>query len=158
MLWRCNIILNRRRSSFTGNSEGLKSADLVCDNSYIRITIGLAVITPLAFLRRLDSLRYVSFLAIAAIVYIVGLVFFYALLWPEGMPKEGLVSIDQIVWWNPDPMSLARYSPIFVFAFTCHPNLFSIHNELKSNTNKRMSIIIFITIVITYEFAHLLTR
>jgi amino acid permease len=70
----------------------------------------LAVITPLAFLRRLDSLRYVSFLAIVAIVYIVGVVIFYALLWPAGMPEQGRILIDQIVWWNTDPMALARYT------------------------------------------------
>lgn len=53
-------------------------------------SIALAVISPLAFLRSLDSLKYVSLLAIASVVFILGIVVFFALLWPRGMPDHGM--------------------------------------------------------------------
>jgi amino acid permease len=120
-------------------------------NRHIWVSIGLAIVCPLAFLRRLDSLRYVSFLAMFCISFIVGIVVFYAILWPVGMPPQR-IAIDQIMWWKSDVFALLRLSPIFVFAFACHPNLFSIHNELQSNTNKRMTGVILITSIISYTF------
>lgn len=51
------------------------------------VTISVLVVFPLGFLRRLDSLKYTSILALLAIAYLVGIVVFYALLWPPGMPK-----------------------------------------------------------------------
>jgi amino acid permease len=59
-------------------------------NNQIWVSIGLALISPLAFLRKLDSLRYVSFLAMFCITFIVGIVVSYAILWPVGMPIEGI--------------------------------------------------------------------
>lgn len=73
------------------------------------------------------------------------------------------ISLDQVVWWKDDVATLGRVSPIFVFAFTCHTNLFciylfflltqsllAIHNELVSNTNRRMHTVIFTTSFVTY--------
>lgn len=79
--------------------------------------------SPLAFLKRLDSLKYVSGLSLVAMLYLVGISVVYALIWPAGMPEHGIISFDEIVWWNPDLMALARLSPIIVCAFTCHPNI-----------------------------------
>jgi hypothetical protein len=70
------------------------------------------------------------------ITFIVGIVIFYAILWPVGMPSQGRISMDEILFWNPDLFALLRLSPIFVFAFACHPNLF-------------VSLVAFLTIVDT---------
>jgi amino acid permease len=71
----------------------------------------------------MDALKYTSSLALFAVFYLVGIVVTYTLVWPLGMPEEGHVQFEQIVWWNSDPMVLARLAPIFIFAFTAHQNL-----------------------------------
>jgi amino acid permease len=75
------------------------------------------VITPLAFLKRLDSLRHTSFIALIAVVYLV-LIVIYNYFGPdyEAPPKEKIhyVKFSTKFFTN---------LPIFVFAFTCHQNV-----------------------------------
>lgn len=90
----------------------------------IWVSVSVLLVAPLAFLRRLDSLKYTSGLALLAVIYLVVIVIVYYVFWPAGMPTTGHPTFNQIPWWNNDLGALARVSPIVVFAFTCHQNLF----------------------------------
>eukprot|EP01128_Nolandella_sp_AFSM9_P004258 TRINITY_DN1881_c0_g1_i1.p1 TRINITY_DN1881_c0_g1~~TRINITY_DN1881_c0_g1_i1.p1 ORF type:complete len:550 (+),score=85.01 TRINITY_DN1881_c0_g1_i1:116-1651(+) len=106
--------------------EGLKDpshalADSVFAHRRFWIVCMMVLIAPLASLKRLNSLRYASYVAIATVVYLVFMVIFFFL------TGDGL---GDIVWVKLD-LSFFKVLPIFVFSFTCHQNLFSIYNEMQ---------------------------
>ncbi|RYP41973.1 hypothetical protein DL767_000604 [Monosporascus sp. MG133] len=92
------------------------------------ITIFMLVIMPLAFLRRLDSLKYTSIVALLAIGYLIVLVVYH-------FASDALAPRDNIryVEWG-GPVEALSALPVVVFAYTCHQNKFSILNELKDNS------------------------
>ncbi|KAG6886240.1 hypothetical protein C0993_010802 [Termitomyces sp. T159_Od127] len=112
------------------------------------ISIFMVVIGPLAFLRRLDSLRHTSYVALFSVAYLVVIVV-ACYFWPiAGMPARGDV---HLIKFTP---SFVSTFPIQVFAYTCAQNLFPMYNEVRSNTQARMNIIIGGSIgsaIITYE-------
>ncbi|KAF8523611.1 transmembrane amino acid transporter protein-domain-containing protein [Gautieria morchelliformis] len=100
------------------------------------ITLLMAVLIPLCFLRRLDSLRYASYTAVFAVVYLVLIVivcYFY--------PIEGTTPAGPIYLIHFTPNFVSTF-PVQVFAYTCAQNIFPIYNELVSNTQKRMNSVI----------------
>ena len=106
------------------------------------ISIFMTIIIPLSFLRRLDSLKYTSFVALVAVLYLFMLVI-YLFFDPARLPAaEGKVAI-----WSPHWTFFSRL-PIFVFAFTCHQNLFAVYNELIDNTPRRINFVIWQSILI----------
>lgn len=77
----------------------------------------ITMVLPLSFLRKLDSLKYTSLVALVAVIYLYVIVVYhyYSPNYPPP-PK--------------DDIELARFStsilghlPVFVFAFTCHQNV-----------------------------------
>ncbi|KAK7752519.1 hypothetical protein SLS62_005487 [Diatrype stigma] len=92
------------------------------------ITIFMLVIMPLAFLRRLDSLKYTSIVALVAIGYLIVLVVYH-------FASDTLAPRDKVryVGWG-GPIEALSALPVVVFAYTCHQNKFSILNELKDNS------------------------
>lgn len=100
------------------------------------LTLSIFVIGPLCFLRKLGSLKIASMVAISSVVYLCFMVVLN-FLFPSADVKalKGTVSL-----WKPslhfqDTNSLKSF-PIFVFAYTCHHNTFSVINELQNNTLK----------------------
>jgi amino acid permease len=88
----------------------------------IWITIGMITVIPLCFLRRLDSLRYTSAFSLVSVVYLFFVVvLFYLNPSPEMPPKPALEDLE---WFRFDSGFVTHF-PIFVFAFTCHQNVFS---------------------------------
>lgn len=87
----------------------------------LRATYRLVVI-PLAFLKRLDSLKYTSVVALVSIGYLVVLVVYHFL---KGDTKSDRGDIRVIEWGG----AIATLSslPVVVFAYTCHQNV-SIHS------------------------------
>jgi len=112
------------------------------------ITLFMLVLVPLAFLRRLDSLRHTSYIALFSVAYLIVIVI-TAYFWPlKGVTSPGDISL---IHFTPNFVSTF---PVQVFAFTCAQNLFPIYNELASNTQKRMNIVIGSSIgsaTLTYE-------
>lgn len=103
------------------------------------ISLFMIVITPLSFLRRLDSLKYTSTVALGAVVYLVFLsIFFYA----GGTQDRVPVDSDKIHLINPQWTFLKKL-PVFVFAFTCHQNIFAVQNELRYNSQTRLNAVSF---------------
>ncbi|KAJ8654918.1 hypothetical protein O0I10_009312 [Lichtheimia ornata] len=100
------------------------------------ITVFMAsAILPLSFLRKLDSLKYTSLVALIAVVYLCTIVLYY------------FFSISNPV--HPPVIEYATFSsdffsrlPVFVFAFTCHQNIFSVYNELKDNSQRQINSVI----------------
>ncbi|EFX01864.1 amino acid transporter [Grosmannia clavigera kw1407] len=92
------------------------------------ITVFILFIIPLAYLRRLDSLKYTSIIALVAIGYLVVLVVYH---FASDIPTDrGEV---RIITWE-GPVAMLRSLPVVVFAYTCHQNMFSILNEIKDTS------------------------
>ncbi|KAH9004522.1 transmembrane amino acid transporter protein-domain-containing protein [Lactarius hatsudake] len=112
------------------------------------ISLLMVVLVPLSFLRRLDSLRHTSYIALFSCAYLVVIVIvchFY--------PVKGMIPPGEIHLIKFTPSFISTF-PIQVFAFTCAQNLFPIFNEINNNSQKRMNIVIGTAIgsaTITYE-------
>ncbi|PIA14898.1 hypothetical protein COEREDRAFT_82330 [Coemansia reversa NRRL 1564] len=112
-------------------SLGFKTQLLLSRNFWISFAIILLI--PLAFQRRLDALKYTSLTALLAVVYlfvVVAMFYFNPLRTP--LP-EGDIALFR---WSRD---FFTQLPIFVFAFTCHQNIFSVYNELHDNSSKQVN-------------------
>jgi len=75
-------------------------------------------VIPLSFLRRLDSLKYTSVIALISIAYLVVLVV-YHFASGDTLSERGNVNI---VKWQGILPTLGSF-PIIVFAYTCHQNV-----------------------------------
>lgn len=73
---------------------------------------------PLSFLRRLDSLKYTSIIALVSIAYLVVLVVYHFAA-GDTLAERGNVNV--IKWQGAIP-TLASF-PVIVFAYTCHQNV-----------------------------------
>lgn len=81
------------------------------------------MVIPLSFLRRLDSLKYTSVLALTAIAYLIVLVVYHFAA-GDTLAEKGEVNL--IKWQGIIP-TLANF-PVIVFAYTCHQNVSQHHN------------------------------
>lgn len=84
------------------------------------------IVVPLSYLKKLDSLKYTSVVALFSVVYLICLVV-------EHYFANDIPVPDKVVnIWGPISIKSTLSSfPIFVFAYTCHQNMFAIINELK---------------------------
>jgi amino acid permease len=87
------------------------------------ITISICVLTPICFLRSLHSFRYLSYFALVVVADLLFVVLY------KFFDRSGLEPRGHIDLFHVSP-ALVSSLPIYVFAFTCAQNLFSIHNEL----------------------------
>ncbi|KAI9491862.1 transmembrane amino acid transporter protein-domain-containing protein [Zychaea mexicana] len=113
------------------------------------VMFGLLV--PLSFKRTLDSFRHISALAILAVVYLCAIVIYYYFLSPD-FPKPPPEDIELIHLTS----SIFGKLPVFIFGFTCHQNLFSVHNELKNNSRRSMVKVILSSIITAGVFYELI--
>ena len=107
------------------------------------------IIIPISFLRRLESLKYTSFIALISIAYLVILVLAHFI---KGDTDRGNGGLRVIHWAGAIP-ALSSF-PVIVFAYTCHqnvcivslfsmpwsltaPQMFSILNEINNNSHFR---------------------
>ncbi|KUL92468.1 hypothetical protein ZTR_02558 [Talaromyces verruculosus] len=101
---------------------------------------GLIVI-PLSFLRRLDSLKYTSIVALISIGYLVILVV-YHFTKGDTMADRGPI---RVIHWAGIAPALSSF-PVIVFAYTCHQNMFSILNEISDNSHFQTTSVVFASI------------
>ena len=83
------------------------------------------IVIPLSFLRRLDSLKYTSFIALVSIGYLVIIVLGHYL---KGDTIADRGEIHWIQWAG--PAQVLSSFPVMVFAYTCHQNVSSTSWEL----------------------------
>ncbi|KAG4108606.1 hypothetical protein H8356DRAFT_1616915 [Neocallimastix lanati (nom. inval.)] len=124
------------------------------------ITIAVITIIPLAFMRKLDSMRHTSFISLLAVVYLLFIVVYYFYVPFEvnsaqqkrQLSKDSNPEINLSYPKNPKiekfkfSMDFFKNLPIFVFAFTCHQNVLSVYNEMKDNRQKNVNKVIISSI------------
>lgn len=114
------------------------------------ILISTLLIVPLSLLKKIDSLRYTSIVALVAILYICLLIygnFISAYLhdW-KNIPVD---KVGEISYFKPEGVKpIFKTLGIIVLAYTC-PNQFSIVSELHDPSIKRISKIVYISMTIT---------
>lgn len=87
--------------------------------SYLLLTLNRLIVIPLSFLRRLDSLKYTSIIALCSITYLVILVFAHWIMGDTPPDAKGPVRVFEPAGVIP---ALAAF-PVMVFAYTCHQNV-----------------------------------
>jgi amino acid permease len=97
------------------------------------VTAFMLVVIPLSFLRRLDSLKYTSVIALISIGYLVILVVYHFI--AKDTIDEYTTPLRIFRWAGPIP-ALSSF-PVIIFAYTCHQNMFSILNEIADNSHFR---------------------
>ncbi|GAA6061147.1 hypothetical protein JCM10212_001747 [Sporobolomyces blumeae] len=100
------------------------------------ILLSMTLLCPLAFLRKLDSLKVTSYIALCAIAYLVFIVVFYTFFRSADLPSPGDVELFKL---GPE---FVTSLPVQIFAFTCAQNIFAVFNELKSNTQPRLNLVV----------------
>jgi len=114
-----------------GFNENADSIPFLVDRHFW-VTAFMLVVIPLSFLRRLDSLKYTSVVALISIGYLVILVV-YHFTKGDTMADRGVIRVFKWAGLIPTLQSF----PVIVFAYTCHQNMFSILNEIKDNSPRR---------------------
>ena len=96
-----------------GNSDNPYATLAVADWFYLRL-----IVIPLSFLRRLDSLKYTSVVALISIGYLVILVVAHFI---KGDTKQdrGDIRVAQPA----GAVAVLSSFPVIVFAYTCHQNV-----------------------------------
>ncbi|ORX49749.1 hypothetical protein BCR36DRAFT_412717 [Piromyces finnis] len=125
------------------------------------ITVSVLLIIPLAFMRKLDSMRHTSFISLLAILYLFFIVIYYYFIpfrtnevqLRRDLSKDTVPELNPSYPVNPKvenfifSMNFFKNLPIFVFAFTCHQNILSVYNEMKDNSQKNVNKVISSSIV-----------
>ncbi|KAI8972327.1 transmembrane amino acid transporter protein-domain-containing protein, partial [Pilobolus umbonatus] len=112
---------------------------LLIDRRFWITVYMILFILPLSFLKRLDSLKYTSIIALIAAVYLCVIVVYYYV-WPVTE-----ITGDQVEYFH-ITSRIFKHIPIFIFAFTCHQNIFTVYNELKDHSERVMSRVITVAI------------
>lgn len=99
------------------------------------ITAFMLIVIPFSFLRRLDSLKYTSVVALISIGYLVILVVYHFAA-HDTLPNGHYETPLRIFKWAGIVPTLSSF-PVIVFAYTCHQNMFSILNEIADNSHFR---------------------
>jgi len=116
-------------------------------------TIG---VLPVSFFRTLDELKKASALALIFVFFLAFGIIAYAngLADPcfgnddynlDDMNDDVGTCVGEIEKFTDVPRTISKL-PIFVFAFTCHQNIFPIVNELQQRTQQRLNLVIVVAI------------
>lgn len=81
------------------------------------ITAFMLLVIPLSFLRRLDSLKYTSLVALVSIGYLIILVIYHFATDVHANPRD-----IRVIKWEGAVATLSTV-PVVVFAYTCHQNV-----------------------------------
>ncbi|CED85404.1 Amino acid transporter protein [Phaffia rhodozyma] len=100
------------------------------------LLLSMSINIPLAFFKKLDSLRFTSQAALVFVLYMLAIVITYYFHRPHDIEPAGPVKYFK---WSHGAIGTF---PVQIFAYTCAQNLFPVYNELKENTQKRMNIVI----------------
>ncbi|CDR37800.1 CYFA0S01e17480g1_1 [Cyberlindnera fabianii] len=105
------------------------------------ITIFMAfIVAPLSYLKKMDSLKFASMVALSSVAYLVILVFVH--FFKHDIQDKGPVRIFKPY----SATSILTSFPIVVFGYTCHQNMFTLINELNSQSGKIVNKVIFTAI------------
>lgn len=108
------------------------------------VTAFMLVCIPLSYLRRLDSLKYTSIVALISISYLVVLVVYHFCA-QDTLPDGHYTTPLRIFTWK-SPVAALSALPVIVFAYTCHQNMFSVLNEIADNSHFRTTSVVGVSI------------
>lgn len=91
----------------------------------------VACISPICFMKRMDSLKYTSYAGMGVVVYLVILTIANFFSSPES-------SFSNIPFMPTFSLSIFRSYGTLIFAYTCHQNILPIQNEARNNTPRGM--------------------
>ncbi|KAL8952059.1 MAG: hypothetical protein Q9222_002011 [Ikaeria aurantiellina] len=123
-----------------GFSENAAGVAFLVDRHFW-VTGFMLIVIPLSFLRRLDSLKYTSVIALISIGYLVILVVAHFI---KGDTTQDRGPV-RVVRWESVVATLSSF-PVIVFAYTCHQNMFSILNEIGNNSHFRTTSVVIASI------------
>lgn len=133
-----------RNDDSTGDSQ---EHHMFLDRRLCISLVMMFVIAPLCFKKSLNSLRHASMIAIVSVAYLCGLIIFHFLYRSE-------LERGQVYFMTPhqDAQSHSPLTtlPIFVFAYTCHHNMFSVINEQADKSFKILRRIPILAISLAY--------
>lgn len=105
------------------------------------------IVGPLCYMHHLNSLRYASMIAIGAVAYLCILVIVHFVqVSPELDELKGEVSL----WLPKNESTPLTTLPIFVFAYTCHHNMFSVINEQKDSNFTYVKFIAIFAVAVAF--------
>ena len=105
----------------------------------------LAVL-PTSFFQTLDELKKASALALVFVFLLgFGIVAYANELWGMDPCAEQEVCQGGVVAFTDIPTTLSKL-PIFIFAFTCHQNIFPIVNEMQNGMQGRLNTVVILSI------------
>ncbi|ODV61023.1 uncharacterized protein ASCRUDRAFT_34495 [Ascoidea rubescens DSM 1968] len=119
-------------------------ADAISRN--VLILSSSLVIVPLSFLKNLDSLKYSSVVGLVSIFYVFLFVIFNFVF--NGIPNDMRGPVNLIKPLN-IPSIISTFS-ILVFAFSGHPNMYSIINEAADKSVANLTFVIKSSIFISW--------
>ena len=106
---------------------------LMARNFWISLFMAVLVV-PLSYLKKLDSLKYTSVVALFSVAYLICLVVGHTIANDVEATAHVKRAVAEGVHWGPlSFLGTLRSFPVFVFAYTCHQNMFAIINELKAH-------------------------
>jgi amino acid permease len=122
-------------------------------NPNLVLFLFLCVVGPVTFFDKLDKLKYTSLCGVGAVIAVTAAAFYRY----EYTTKIHAANIAYLV-----PASYEWLGGFgkFVFAYTCHQNIFIIHSEMEDNSLPRMKRLIFmvavsaIVIYLTFGYAN----
>ncbi|ORZ05612.1 transmembrane amino acid transporter protein-domain-containing protein [Absidia repens] len=110
--------------------QGANTITILMDRRFWITLFMITAVLPLSFLRKLDSLKYTSVVALIAVIYLCAIVIEHYFAVDFVPPPEGSVELISF------STKFFSHLPVFVFAFTCHQNIFSVYNELQDNSQR----------------------
>ncbi|GAB5593637.1 hypothetical protein Unana1_08537 [Umbelopsis nana] len=120
---------------------GISNQDNILLDRRFWITLFMVTaIVPLSFMRKLDSLKYTSIVSLFAVAYLCAIVIWHFA--SSNFINDPAGNVEMIHFST----RFFRSLPVFVFAFTCHQNIFSVYNELKDNSKQVMVSVILTSI------------
>lgn len=102
-------------------------------------------VIPFSFFRTLDDLKKTSALALIFVFILAFGIVAYAHDLEDACSGQVDDCQGEVVAFTDGPTTLSKL-PIFIFAFTCHQNMFPIVNELQNRTQERLNVVIFTSI------------
>jgi len=116
------------------------------------ILIGFCVGAPLACLSNLSSLKYTSFCTLSIVLWtmVLVVVFFCGGMDPcdngvDQLPCDGAKTLDI---GDAGPVQFLKAFPVFIFGFTCQQNVFTVCNEVRQASKRRVDTIILVSYLI----------
>lgn len=95
----------------------------------VLVVVGVLLISPFCFRQNISNTAIVNFCGIVGIVYVIlmSMIFIDPGLGPTSVKPTGSV------------MAVASQFPVFIFAFTCHQNMFLVAEEMKDRTLTKLN-------------------